>query len=157
MPRGNASRVLGCRDTSKTLQDYLRLEWEESENEIRDYSREELRARMLQEANECLAARLEEIGEEPFLEVARMYLLRFTDTLWKNHLLAMDRLRQGVHVRSYGQRNPLLEYKREAYHMYLLMDAMRDEQLLEKLCLADEGNFHGGPASARVNRWHVNL
>jgi preprotein translocase subunit SecA len=117
------------------------IDWNEGDNEIRDHSREELRQRLLDEANACLNARIEQIGEETFYEVSRMYLLRFTDTLWKNHLLAMDRLRQGVSVRSYGQRNPLLEYKREAYHMYLLMDAMRDEKLLEKLCLADEEIF----------------
>ena len=39
-----------------------------------------------------------------------MLLLQFTDQLWKDHLLAMDRLRDGVSLRSFGQRNPLLEY-----------------------------------------------
>ncbi|MFK7929804.1 MAG: preprotein translocase subunit SecA, partial [Myxococcota bacterium] len=111
--------------------------WEDSDDEIRDHAREELRKRMLREASELLQARIDEVGEDDFLEVGRMYLLRFADQLWKDHLLAMDRLRQGVGLRAYGQRNPLLEYKREAYHMYLLMSAMRDEMLLEQLCKED--------------------
>jgi len=71
--------------------------------------------------------------EEVFLDFARMLLLQFTDDLWKDHLLALDRLRQGVGLRGYGQRNPLLEYKREALQMYLMMNAMRDEMLLSNL------------------------
>jgi len=125
----------------KRLEKVFGIVWDDADNAIRDHSREELRDRVVLEAKSLAEARVASIGEEAFLEVARMYLLRFTDNLWKNHLLAMDRLRQGVHVRSYGQRNPLLEYKREAFHMYLMMDAMRDEQLLEKLYKADEEIF----------------
>ena len=62
-----------------------------------------------------------------------MLLLQFTDSLWKDHLLALDRLRQGVGLRGYGQRNPLLEYKKEALQMYLMMSAMRDESVLTRL------------------------
>jgi len=113
------------------------ITWDEGDDEIRDHAREELRKRMEDEATALIEERMEAIGEEPFLEVARMYLLRYVDQLWKDHLLAMDRLRQGVGLRAYGQRNPLLEYKREAYHMFLLMSAMRDEMLLEQLCKAD--------------------
>jgi preprotein translocase subunit SecA len=62
-----------------------------------------------------------------------MLVLQFTDSLWKDHLLALDRLRQGVGLRGYGQRNPLLEYKREAFQMYQMMAAMRDEQVLKRV------------------------
>src|SRR5690606_26424038 len=79
----------------------------------------------------------EEMGEEIFEQLARQFVLQFADQLWKDHLLAVDRLRQGVSLRGYGQRNPLLEYKREAYHMYLLMEAMRDEMVLQHLINSD--------------------
>ena len=125
----------------KRIERVYGIQWTDNDTKLRDHSREELRQRIIGESMALLKARFELIGEEPFLEVARMYLLRFTDTLWKDHLLAMERLRQGVHIRSYGQRNPLLEYKREAYHMYLLMDAMRDEMLLERLFLAGDEVF----------------
>jgi preprotein translocase subunit SecA len=79
------------------------------------------------------------MGEEVFLEYARMLVLQFTDQLWKDHLLALDRLRQGVGLRGYGQRNPLLEYKREALQMYMMMSAMRDEEVLKRIFLAADG------------------
>jgi preprotein translocase subunit SecA len=110
------------------------LAWSDTDDEIRDHAREELRQRLLREARALVAERAEALGDETFSELARMYLLQYVDQLWKDHLLAMDRLRQGVGLRAYGQRNPLLEYKREAYHMFLLMSAMRDEMLLEQLC-----------------------
>ena len=119
----------------------------ESDEEMRDHSREELRQRLLDEAQGTIdavmqrfrdaAAEAGDEGEEDddhtFREYARMLLLQYTDNLWKDHLLALDRLRQGVGLRGYGQRNPLLEYKREALQMYMMMSAMRDEQLVSQL------------------------
>ena len=123
------------------------LNWTESDDELRDFAREELRQRMVSEAGELIRSRQSEVGEDEFLGVARMYLLQYVDQLWKDHLLAMDRLRQGVSVRAYGQRNPLLEYKREAYHMFLTMEAMRDEKLLTKLTQEDLDVFRAASAS----------
>ena len=110
---------------------------DESDEEFRDQSRAEVHARLLDEASARLRAKLEELGEEVGLEMGRMLLLQLTDSLWKDHLLAMDRLRQGVGIRGYGQRNPLLEYKREAFHMFLLMSATRDETLLQRILEAE--------------------
>lgn len=58
-----------------------------------------------------------EIGAN-FLEIQKWILLRTVDDLWKDHLLALDHLRQGIGLRGYGQRDPLNEYKREAYQMF---------------------------------------
>ena len=109
------------------------IEWTEDDEVLRDLSRLELRTRMLDEAKANLEVNIERMGEAAFLETSRMLLLQFTDKLWKDHLLALDRLRQGVGLRGYGQRNPLLEYKREALQMYLLMSAQRDEAVLKRL------------------------
>ena len=108
-------------------------EWAEDDAALRDFSRAELRQRMHDEANELLDKRIAGLGEGPFEAIARMMILNYTDSLWKDHLLAIDRLRQGVGLRGYGQRNPLLEYKREAFHMFLMMTALRDEQLLTQV------------------------
>ena len=56
-----------------------------------------------------------------------------SDQFWKDHLLAMDRLRDGIGLRGYGQRNPLLEYKKEAFQMYQLMSSLRDEAVIGRL------------------------
>ena len=62
-----------------------------------------------------------------------MLLLQHTDQFWKDHLLAMDRLREGIGLRGYGQRNPLLEYKKEGTNMYMLMTSLRDEAVVAQL------------------------
>jgi preprotein translocase subunit SecA len=69
-----------------------------------------------------------ELGEEAMRDLERMVLLRVLDSKWMEHLDAMDNLREGVGLRAYGQRDPLVEYKREAYDMYQeMMAAIREE------------------------------
>ncbi len=127
--------ISGMRDN---LDKVFGVEWaDETDDEIRDHSRTEIHDRMRSEAIAVLDERIEANGEGPYLSIARMLLLQYTDQMWKDHLLAIDRLRQGVGLRGYGQRNPLLEYKREAFHMYLMMSAMRDETWLIQLFKAD--------------------
>ncbi len=132
--------VKGLRDN---LQRVFELKWTEPDDVLRDLSREEIRTRMKSEAHAGLDQIVSRFGDESFKSTARMLLLQFTDSLWKDHLLALDRLRQGVGLRGYGQRNPLLEYKREALQMYLQMSAMRDEMVVTRL-------FHLDPAVAQA-------
>jgi preprotein translocase subunit SecA len=125
-------------DMRSRLSAVFGLNWEDTDAQIRDHSRFELRDRMLSEARAKVAAQSEALTPEKFLQYSRIRLLALTDSLWKDHLLAIDRLRQGVGLRGYGQRNPVLEYKREAFHMFLLMSALRDESLLQELCQATQ-------------------
>jgi len=151
--RSNLERVFG-------------LTYEESDEELRDFSREEVRQRLMADAQGALddvmerfKGAAEESGEEDaddpdgtFREYARMLLLQYTDNLWKDHLLALDRLRQGVGLRGYGQRNPLLEYKREALQMYMMMAAMRDEQLVSQLVRTQPQLAQAAAASSNPKR-----
>ena len=57
-------------------------------------------------------------GPEQMRQLERMVLLQILDTLWKEHLLQMDRLKEGIGLRGYGQKNPLLEYKKEGYNLF---------------------------------------
>jgi len=60
----------------------------------------------------------------------RMIMLQVVDAQWKDHLLAMDHLKEGIGLRGYGQRDPLVEYKRESFDMFeALMDRIEDETL----------------------------
>ena len=60
----------------------------------------------------------------------RMIMLQVVDAQWKDHLLAMDHLKEGIGLRGYGQRDPLVEYKRESFSMFEeLMDRVEDESL----------------------------
>jgi preprotein translocase subunit SecA len=63
----------------------------------------------------------------------RVVLLQMVDTLWKEHLLAMDHLKQGIGLRGYGQKNPLIEYKKEGYNLFLRMIEMVKEQTVSTL------------------------
>ncbi|MCB9665943.1 MAG: preprotein translocase subunit SecA [Alphaproteobacteria bacterium] len=126
--------IQGIRDN---LERIFGISWEETDAQIRDFARKEIEDRLLADARGAIAAKREAMGDDAFVAVARMLVLRLTDDLWKDHLLAVDRLRQGVGIRGYGQRNPLLEYKREAFQMYLMMSAARDEMLLSRLLRAE--------------------
>ena len=74
------------------------------------------------------------IGKETWNALQKGLYLRSLDTLWMNHLDEIDYLRQGIGLRGYGQRDPLIEYKREAYDLFLgLMDTVRKTYLMTVL------------------------
>ena len=69
-----------------------------------------------------------QLGSEVMRQLERMVLLNITDTKWREHLYEMDYLQEGIHLRAYGQRDPLTEYRREAYAMFEeLTQAIRDD------------------------------
>ncbi len=117
----------------KDLKKIFTLEWTEEDDEIRDMAYEDIRQRILAEAMEAYERKEEEIGAEQLRQVERMLLLQLTDQYWKDHLLAMDRLRDGIGLRGYGQRNPLLEYKKEGTRMFQLMNSLRDEAVVSRI------------------------
>ena len=79
---------------------------------------EELRSQLLDEVLRAYEAKEQEIGAETFRYLEKMVLLQVLDTQWKDHLLSMDHLKEGVGLRGYGQRDPLVEYKREAFDIF---------------------------------------
>jgi preprotein translocase subunit SecA len=69
-------------------------------------------------------------GAERMRTHERMIMLQVVDSQWKDHLLAMDHLKEGIGLRGYGQRDPLVEYKRESFNMFTdMMDRIEDETL----------------------------
>jgi len=78
---------------------------------------EEIENKLKEAAKVAYAERAREAGEQ-WREAERLVLLRVVDMLWMEHLDAMVRLREGIGLRGYGQRDPLVEYKEEAYHMF---------------------------------------
>ena len=75
----------------------------------------------------------QEIGSELLRYLEKMFLLQTIDVLWKDHLLTMDHLRESVGLRGYGQKDPLQEYKREAYELFEDLLARIREQTLAYL------------------------
>jgi len=77
-------------------------------------------------AKEAYIRKEQEIGEQALRQVEKAIILQTIDTLWMNHLDEIDYLRQGIGLRGYGQRDPLIEYKREAFHLFShLMENVR--------------------------------
>ena len=86
----------------------------------------DIRERLVTAAEEAAAARAEKFGPELTNYIEKSVLLQTLDHVWKEHLLALDYLRQGIGLRSYGQRDPLNEYKREAFALFNgLLDELR--------------------------------
>jgi preprotein translocase subunit SecA len=84
-------------------------------------------------------AKQEKVGDELMRHYERHVLLQIIDGAWKDHLLSMDHLKEGIGLRAYGQRDPLIEYKRESFEMLTTMkqriedDAVRYLFLLEPM------------------------
>ena len=79
-------------------------------------------------AHKAFAAKVEQVGEESFLQFERMVLLQSIDTHWRDHLSALDHLRQGIHLRGYAQKQPKQEYKREAFELFgQMLDSVKNE------------------------------
>jgi preprotein translocase subunit SecA len=77
-----------------------------------------LRQRVVEEIDKAYEAKCEQIGVPLMRHLERVVMLQRLDLHWKEHLAAMDYLRQGIHLRGYAQRNPKQEYKREAFQMF---------------------------------------
>ena len=83
---------------------------------------------VLQAANASFEAKLQSVGAENFLPFERVVLLQSIDTHWREHLSALDYLRQGIHLRGYAQKQPKQEYKREAFELFgQLLDSVKNE------------------------------
>ena len=86
--------------------------------ELENLSRVEVRDKLKQIAVDLYDERLKEIGETTMKELEKAIMLRVVDSKWMDHLDAMDALKEGINLRAYGQKNPLVEYKFEAYEMF---------------------------------------
>lgn len=82
---------------------------------------EDLIAHIQQDAANVYQAKIDAVGEEPFHNFERVFMLQTIDNHWREHLAALDHLRQGIHLRGYAQKNPKQEYKREAFELFSMM------------------------------------
>ncbi|HWP19546.1 MAG TPA: preprotein translocase subunit SecA [Burkholderiaceae bacterium] len=116
------------------LEKALREEWQidlplkaevEKSEAITD---EDIVEKVLAAADELYRSKVERVGREQFVQFERMVLLQSLDSHWREHLAALDYLRQGIHLRGYAQKNPKQEYKREAFELFAqMLDAVKME------------------------------
>ncbi|EJL6601597.1 preprotein translocase subunit SecA [Vibrio cholerae] len=96
--------------------------WLDADNKLYE---EALRERIIEQAVEVYKAKEQAVSPAVMRNFEKSVMLQTLDTLWKEHLAAMDHLRQGIHLRGYAQKNPKQEYKRESFELF--------EDLLESL------------------------
>ena len=109
------------------LEEVLRKEWQldlaiqEMINESSSINVDEILEAVIAAADESYEAKVALVGRESFSGFERSILLQTLDRNWREHLAALDHLRQGIHLRGYAQKNPKQEYKREAFELFAAM------------------------------------
>jgi preprotein translocase subunit SecA len=89
---------------------------------------DDILSRVQKAADEAYQAKVELVGKEAFGGFERSVMLQSIDTHWREHLAALDHLRQGIHLRGYAQKNPKQEYKREAFELFgQMLDLIKSE------------------------------
>ncbi len=88
------------------------------------------------EAHRIYQEREKTYGEETIRELERYFFLQSIDHHWKEHLLALDHLKEGIHLRGYAQKDPLVEYRKEGFHLFKMLDRVIRQSALSRLFTA---------------------
>ena len=98
------------------------------EEEIQKVTKAEIINALTEKCGELYQAKEEEYGKDVIRELERVVLLRTVDTKWMNHIDDMEELKKGIGLRSYGQRNPVIEYRYEGFEMFdAMVDSIRED------------------------------
>jgi len=122
----------------------LEVSWTKAE--IESLTGQLLRDELLEKTRKARQEKETQIGSDMMRYLERMIMLQVVDSQWKDHLLAMDHLKEGIGLRGYGQKDPLLEYKREGLEMFEAMEvriATETVQFLMKVQVAVEPEGSG--------------
>ena len=115
----------------KHLSQYFLTEDIMTPQDMEEYSRQELLERLLEIAHAEYKDRVDMLGDAMFGQLEKAIMLRVVDNKWMEHLDNMDMLREGIGLRAYGQKNPLVEYKFEAFDMFQnMIAAIQDETIM---------------------------
>jgi len=120
-----------------------------TEEEMRELTPDGVKELLREEAEAAYERRRQELGPEMLDELERAVLLRVVDAKWMDHIDAMEQLRQGIGLRAYGQRDPLIEYKKEAFQMFGDMVTSIREDAVRWIFQAKVGAEESRPAAPR--------
>ncbi|TMH53366.1 MAG: preprotein translocase subunit SecA [Betaproteobacteria bacterium] len=133
-------------------------EWMKTEPELTD---EALRGRLRDLALKQYETKLAQVGPELFHPFERNLMLQMVDQHWREHLAALDHLRQGIHLRGYAQKNPKQEYKREAFELFSdMLDRIKQDVVKYVLTVQvrsqqDVQAVEEAPAASNVRYQHA--
>jgi preprotein translocase subunit SecA len=139
----------------------LVLMWPVEVKDLEDCEdRDELDEKASELANSALERKIESTGGDAFLNVVRQIMLWTVDEKWRDHLYELDHLKGGIGLRAYGQKDPLLEYKREAFGMFnTLLDEVHEDSLkrLFRVQLSEEQPGARRRQPARTVEQHASM
>jgi preprotein translocase subunit SecA len=115
---------------------------------LRDLGREALAEDLKRLVRDAYDRKEREMGSELMRFLEKTFMLQVIDHHWKDHLLAMDHLRDGIGLRGYGQKDPLIEYKREGYDLFAAMMQRIKSDVLERLFLVQAVRQEGAASAA---------
>jgi preprotein translocase subunit SecA len=115
---------------------------------LRDVGRDALAEDLKQLAHQGYERKEQELGSDLMRFLEKTFMLQVIDHHWKDHLLGMDHLRDGIGLRGYGQKDPLIEYKKEGYDLFAGMMQRIKSDTLERLFLVQAVRTEGPAASA---------
>jgi preprotein translocase subunit SecA len=113
----------------KALEEYgVRVDLQKEVEGAASITDEDVAEKVLAAANQAFETKVQQVGVENFTQFERIVLLQSIDSHWREHLAALDYLRQGIHLRGYAQKQPKQEYKREAFELFgQLLDSVKNE------------------------------
>ena len=146
----------------KGLENALAQEWQlevplskmlEAEPNLTD---DELLERVLKTVDDSYNAKLALVGKDAFAGFERSVMLQSIDTHWREHLAALDHLRQGIHLRGYAQKNPKQEYKREAFELFgQMLELIKNEVVRIVMTVRIQSREEIDAAEAQLAQPHV--
>jgi len=114
---------------------------------------EDIVQKVLDAADALFQAKVEQVGAAQFTPFMRMVLLQTMDSQWREHLAALDYLRQGIHLRGYAQKNPKQEYKREAFELFSqMLDTVRRDVTRVLMTVRIQTRDEAAEAAAALER-----
>ena len=129
-------------------------EWLEKESELHE---ENLGQRVTEIANKHYQGKVDEVGVDIMHQYERAVMLQSLDTHWREHLAALDHLRQGIHLRGYAQKNPKQEYKREAFDLFSTMLEEIKSEVTQILMMVQIRSEQQVEAASEVPRSPTNM
>ncbi len=118
---------------SESLFHQFNFRFQLNPDELEDLTPEDLEEKALDQVSKCYEAKEQNISPDLLRQLEKIIMLQTIDSLWKDHLLAMDHMKEGIGLRGYGQKNPLQEYQKEAFGMFEKMVQTIQQDMLQKL------------------------
>jgi preprotein translocase subunit SecA len=131
--RVNGQPHLDTRELNDALQVMFAIQAGLDERDISPFTGAGLKRKILELSEAAYSAKERELGDENIRQIEKMVLLSTIDHLWKDHLLAMDHLREGVGLQGYGQKDPLIVYKKEGFRFFEMMMGQITGDVIRKL------------------------